>query len=85
MDDSDFDVNGVDGGRLRGHVDALEAIEDEKQELAARAREITATAKSEGFDTKILKTIVRLRRMQDRERNEQEELLEVYKRALGME
>ena len=71
--------------RLKSFVERVERLEEEKAGLAADIREVYAEAKSNGFDTKVLRQVVRLRKMNPADRREQEELLELYKGVLGME
>ena len=78
------DDGAVEGAKLRSFVERLENLEEEKQAVAEQIREVMAEAKGEGFDTKILRQLLKLRKMQDHDRLEQEELLDVYKRAIGM-
>ncbi|HEY9078468.1 DUF2312 domain-containing protein [Magnetovibrio sp.] len=78
------DVGGIAGDRLRSFVERIERLEEEKAALAADIREVYSEAKGTGFDVKILRQIVRLRKMDVSERQELEDLLDVYKRALGM-
>ncbi len=70
--------------QLRSLVERLENLEEEKQAVAEQMREVMAEAKSQGFDTKILRQVLRLRKLQEHDRQEQETLLDVYKQALGM-
>ena len=60
-------------------------LEEEKAGLTADIREIYAEAKGSGFDTKVMRQIVRLRKMDDAARQEQEALLDVYRRAIGLD
>jgi len=78
------DTGGIAGDRLRSFVERIERLEEEKAALAADIREVYSEAKGTGFDVKILRQIVRLRKMDVSERQELEDLLDVYKRALGM-
>ncbi len=78
------DVGGVAAERLRSFVERIERLEEEKAALAADIREVYAEAKAAGFDPKIMRQIVRLRRMDASAREEQELLLATYKAALGM-
>lgn len=71
-------------GQLRALVDRIERLEEEKKTLAADIREVYSEAKSFGFDTKILRKTIALRKMDATERQEQEALLDVYMSALGM-
>ncbi len=78
------DVGGIAGDRLRGFIERVERLEEEKRKLLERIREVYAEAKADGFDVKVMRQLVRLRRMKPQERGEQEELLELYKSAIGM-
>ena len=78
------DMTGISGERLRSFIERIERLEEEKKALSDDIREIYSEAKGAGFDIKILRQIIRLRRMDASDRNEMEEVLEVYKRALGM-
>ena len=78
------DVGGVAADRLRSFVERIERLEEEKAALAADVKEVYAEAKGNGFDTKILRQVIRLRRMDNADRQEQEELVTLYMQALGM-
>ena len=78
------DVQGVTGDRLKSFVERLETLEDEKREVAEQIKEVFAEAKGEGFDIKVMRQLLKLRKMKPHDRSEQEELLEVYKAAIGM-
>lgn len=78
------DVGGIAADRLRSFVERIERLEEEKAALSADIREVYSEAKGTGFDVKILRQIIRLRKMDVSERQEQEEILDVYKRALDM-
>lgn len=84
MTEAGTEVGGIAGDRLRSFVERIERLEEEKAALAADIREVYSEAKGTGFDVKILRQIVRLRKMDVSDRQEQEEILDVYKRALGM-
>ena len=73
------------GGHLRSYIDRIERLEEDKAGLAADIREIYAEAKGNGFDAKTMRKIVSLRKLDQSERNEQEALLDLYRRALGMD
>lgn len=77
------DIGGVAADRLRSFVERIERLEEEKQALAADIREVYGEAKGTGFDVKVLRQIIRLRKMDDSDRSEMEEILSVYRRALG--
>lgn len=74
----------VAADRLRSFIERIEHMEEEKATLTTDIREIYAEAKSAGFDTKTMRQIVRLRKMENQERRELEEMLDLYKHALGM-
>ncbi|NQW00598.1 MAG: DUF2312 domain-containing protein [Rhodospirillales bacterium] len=78
------DVAGVAGDRLRSFIERIERLEEEKAALAEDIKEVFSEAKGTGFDVKIMRQIIRLRKMEDGDRSEMEEVLDVYKRALGM-
>ncbi len=71
--------------RLKSFVERVERLEADKANIAADIREVYAEAKSQGFDTKALRQVIRLRKMDPADRREQEELLDLYKGVLGME
>ena len=68
--------------KLKSFVERIERLETEKTELAADIREVYAEAKGNGFDTKIMRQVIKLRKMEPADRNEQDELLDLYRRAL---
>ncbi len=76
------DTVGVAGGRIRSLVERIEQLDTELQELNEQKKEVFAEAKGEGFDVKVLKEIIRLRKQDKDERNEHETLLDVYMRAM---
>ena len=78
------EIGGESADRLRSFVDRIERLEDEKAALAADTREVYSEAKGVGFDIRALRQIVRLRKMDQAERRGQEELLDLYKRVLGL-
>lgn len=71
--------------QLNQIVARIERLEEEKKALADDIREVYAEAKAHGFDTKILRQVIRLRKMDRAELAEQESLLEIYMEALGMQ
>lgn len=81
---SSNDVGGIAADHLKSFIERIERLEEEKAGLAADIRDIFAEAKGTGFDTKIMRQILRLRRMEKADRQEQEELLDLYLQALGM-
>jgi uncharacterized protein (UPF0335 family) len=78
------DAHGVAAERLKSFVERLERLEEEKRDVMDQIKDVLAEAKGEGFDIKILRQLLRLRKMKPHDRSEQEELLETYKAALGM-
>ncbi|UCH74012.1 MAG: DUF2312 domain-containing protein [Rhodospirillales bacterium] len=78
------DVGGITGSQLRSLIERIERLEEEKAALAGDIREVYAEAKGHGFDPKTMRQIVRLRKLDTADRQEQETLLELYKAALGM-
>jgi uncharacterized protein (UPF0335 family) len=78
------DVNGVAGERLRSFIERIERLEEEKKALAADIKEVYAEAKGVGFDTKTMRQVVKLRKIDKEDLDEQEALLDVYLRAIGM-
>jgi uncharacterized protein (UPF0335 family) len=70
------------GDKLRAIVERIEHVEDEIRELNETKKEIYLEAKSNGFDVKVLREVVRLRKQDQKEREELDELLDVYLRAI---
>jgi len=78
------DVGGVAGQRLRSFVERVERLEEEKTALMEDLKELYGEAKGVGFDVKTIRKIVSLRKMDSEKRRESEELLDLYKSAIGM-
>ena len=76
------DVVGIPGNRIRSFVERIEQVENEIKELNEAKKEIFSEAKGEGFDVKILKEIIKLRKQEQEERDEHDSLLDVYMRAM---
>ena len=76
--------SGFAAGQLKSLVERIERLEEEKAALTADIREVYAEAKGVGFDTKIMRQVVRMRRLDRAERQEQEAVLDLYLSALGM-
>ena len=76
------DTVGVAGDRIRSFVERIEQLDTELQEINEQKKEVFAEAKGEGFDVKVLKEIIRLRKQDQEERDEHETLLDVYLRAM---
>ncbi|WP_108660835.1 DUF2312 domain-containing protein [Acuticoccus kandeliae] len=75
---------GVAGDQLRAIVERIERLEEEKQGIADDIKDVYAEAKANGFDAKVLRQIVRLRKQEPNERQEYEAILDLYMQALGM-
>ncbi len=79
------DVGGVAADRLKTFIERIERLEEEKKALADDVREVFSEAKGSGFDIKVMRHIIRLRKMDTADRREQDEIMAVYMRALEME
>jgi uncharacterized protein (UPF0335 family) len=77
-------TGGIAAAKLKSFVERIERLETEKSELAADIREVYAEAKGNGFDTKIMRQVIKLRKMEPADRNEQDELLDLYRKALAI-
>jgi uncharacterized protein (UPF0335 family) len=77
-------TGGIAADRLRSIVDRIERLEEERKALSSDIKDIYAEAKSAGFDVKVLRAIIRIRKQEPAEVEEQETLIDVYRRALGM-
>ena len=71
-------------GKLKSFVERVEKLEAEKAELTADIREVYSEAKGQGFDTKIMRQVVRMRKLETADRQEMEAILDLYLAALGM-
>ena len=78
------DVAGIAGKRLLSFFDRIERLEEEKSALGEDIKEIYAEAKSAGFEVKIMRRIMKLRKMEAEKRQEEDELLNLYMSAIGM-
>ena len=81
---SNEDVQGVAAAQLRSIVERIERLEEEKKAIADDIKDVYGEAKGNGYDTKALRTIIRLRKQDASEREEQDAILDLYKQALGM-
>jgi uncharacterized protein (UPF0335 family) len=79
-----MDATTIARDQLKAIVERIERLEEEKQALTGDIRDVYAEAKGNGFDTKTLRQVIRLRKQDTAERQEQEALLDLYLNALGM-
>ncbi len=76
------EVGGVASDRLRSFVERIERLEEEKRALAADIREVYSEAKGAGFDIKVMRQLILLRKMDEDDRKQMEDILNTYERAL---
>ena len=81
---SETEVGGIDSSRLNSLIERIERLEEEKKGISSDIRDIYAEAKGVGFDVKIMRTIIKLRKMNQADRDEQEFLLDTYRKALNV-
>ena len=74
----------IASGQLRSFIERIERLEEEKKTIADDIKEVFAEAKGTGFDTKIMRQVLKLRKLDREDRQEQETLLDLYLQALGM-
>jgi len=77
-------VGGVNADRLRNLIDRIERLAEERQGIGSDIKDLYAEAKSAGYDVKVLRQVIALRRREPADVEEQEALLDVYRHALGM-
>ncbi len=77
-------VGGIAADRLRSIIERVERLEEERKALGSDIKDIFAEAKSAGFDVKVIRQIIRIRKQEPSDVEEQETLLDIYRRALGM-
>jgi uncharacterized protein (UPF0335 family) len=77
-------TNTVNGGHLRSFIERIEKLEEEKRAIADDIKEVYGEAKGTGFDAKVMRKIVSMRRQDKSKRQEEEEILDLYLSALGM-
>lgn len=77
--------SGVAGDHLKSFIERIERLAEEKAAIANDIKEVFAEAKGTGFDTKIMRQVIRLRKMEANDRQEQQDLLETYLHAIGMD
>jgi len=78
------DTTTAESGKLNQFIERIERLESEKADLAADIREVFAEAKGQGFDVKVMRQVLRLRKMDPADRAETEFLRDEYKKLLGM-
>lgn len=78
-------TGGVESTKLKSYIERIERLEEEKKALSSDITDLFSEAKSNGFDVKTMRQVLKLRKMKTNDRTEQEYLLDLYKRALGME
>lgn len=78
------EVGQIDSTRLLSLIERIEHLEEEKEAISSDIRDVYAEAKSAGFDTKIIREIIKLRKMNAADRDEKEILLETYRKALDI-
>ena len=83
--DAAQDVGGVAGARLKSFIERIERLEEEKSAIASDIKDVYAEAKGTGFDTKTIRKIISLRKVDTEKRREADEMLDLYKSAIGME
>ena len=76
------EVGGVATDRLKSFVERIERLEEEKKALAADIREVYSESKGAGFDIKVMRQLIRLRKMDEDDRRQMEDILNAYERAL---
>ncbi|MDD2705916.1 MAG: DUF2312 domain-containing protein [Acidocella sp.] len=77
-------VSNIAGERLRSIVERIERLEEERKAIGSDIKDIFGEAKSAGFDVKVLRQLIRIRKQEPAEVEEQETLLDIYRRAIGM-
>jgi len=78
------DSGGVAAGQLRSFIERIERLEEEKKGISDDIRDVFAEAKGNGFDVKVMRQVIRLRKKEPSERQEEEAILDLYMHALGM-
>ena len=78
------EAGGIAGAQLRSFIERIERLEEEKKTIADDIRDVFAEAKGNGFDTKVMRQVIRLRKKDAAERQEEEAILDLYLHALGM-
>ena len=78
-------VGGVEVPKLKSYIERIERLDEDKAGIASDIRDVFAEAKSNGFDVKAMRQVLKLRKMKANERTEAEYMLDLYKRALGLD
>jgi len=81
----DAGYGGISPEQLQNYIERIEKLEEEKAALQSDIKEVYNEAKANGFDTKIMRQIIRLRKKDHDDRQQEESMLDLYKNALGME
>lgn len=84
-DDDNLQTKAVTASQLRSFIERIERLEEEKKTLGDDIKDVYAELKGNGFDARAVKEIIRLRKKEEHERQEEEAMLDLYKQALGME
>jgi len=83
--DDSLQTQAVAASQLRSFIERIERLEEEKKTLSDDIKDVYAELKGNGFDAKAVRIIIRLRKKEEHERQEEEAMLDLYKQALGME
>lgn len=78
-------IGGVESTKLQSYIERIERLEEDKAGIASDVRDVFSEAKSNGFDVKTMRQVLKLRKMKANDRTEAEYMLDLYKRALGMD
>lgn len=78
------DTGGVAAAELRAFIERIERLEEDKKRIAEEVKEVFAEAKGNGYDTKVMRQVLRIRKQDRAERQEMEAILDLYLHALGM-
>ena len=78
-------VGGIAGEHLRSLIERIEHLEEERGGIAGDIREVYSEGRAAGFDVKTMRQVIRLRKMEKADRDEQEALLDLYRHAIGMD
>jgi uncharacterized protein (UPF0335 family) len=84
MADTETAAKNIAGDRLRSIIERIERLEEERKALGNDIKDIFSEAKSAGFDVKVIRQLIRIRKQEPADVEEQETLLDIYRRAIGM-